>query len=167
MKKEERRDDLLASLRRSCKPLSGSMLAKKYGVSRQIIVQDIALLRALNHRIISTYKGYMLNDDSVCKRTLKVRHSDEEIKEELYCIVDEGGRVLDVFIKHEAYGMIKADLYAATRNDVDEFVRHIKSRNISPLKNLTDWYHYHTIEADSEETLDRIEKILGEKQFLL
>ncbi len=167
MKKEKRREDLLALLRRSRKPLSGSNLAKKFGVSRQIIVQDVALLRACDHKIISTYKGYVLDDDPVCKRAVRVRHSDDEIKEELYSIVDEGGRVVDVFIDHEAYGMIKADLYAATRGDVDEFVEHIKSRNISPLKNLTDGYHYHTIEAESEEILDRIEKVLKSKQFLL
>lgn len=95
-----------------------------------------------------------------------VKHTDEQMRDELNIIVDNGGQLLDVIIEHDVYGTITVDLQLSTRHDVDEFMDRIMG-NARPLKYLTDGVHYHTVEADSEKTLDRIEKILRQKGYLI
>ncbi|MDD4583655.1 MAG: transcription repressor NadR [Eubacteriales bacterium] len=167
MKGERRRQELIRILKRSTNPVSGNTLAEGFNVSRQIIVQDIALLRAADFKILSTNKGYILDQDNSVQRIFKIYHSDEEIRDELYTIVDAGGRVLDVFINHEIYGQLKAELLVYSRSDVDEFVTHLSQNQISPLKQLTNGFHYHTVEADTEKILDRIEADLKNKKYLI
>ena len=53
----ERREAILAQLGR--KPIAARTLAAKYGVSRQVIVQDLAVLRAAHPNVISTARGYV------------------------------------------------------------------------------------------------------------
>ena len=114
MEGQMRRDTIIKMLGEKGKPLSGTELAKELGVSRQVIVQDIALLRAVNKNILSTNKGYVLYDPSEetqkARRTIAVSHSDEQTQDELYTIVDFGGKVLDVVIEHDIYGQITVDL---------------------------------------------------------
>ena len=74
--------------------------AKKFGVSRQVIVQDIALIRAAGYEIISTNRGYILNQPKTVCRIFKVQHTDEQLEEELNTIVDLGGCVDNVMIHH-------------------------------------------------------------------
>ena len=59
MDAKTRRKEILNIIKYNMEPVSGSALAKKLNVSRQVIVQDIALLRAENNDIISTHKGYI------------------------------------------------------------------------------------------------------------
>lgn len=167
MKKEERQQDIIKKLRASKAPISGTALSELYQVSRQSIVQDIALLKALDHQIISTNKGYILVEPPAKQRVFKVCHTNTEITDELYTIVEAGGFVRDVFVMHEIYGKITADLSLASREDVDAFVAGLDGGNTSPLMKLTDTYHYHTVEAGSEEILERIEKRLREKKYLV
>ncbi|HZK02455.1 MAG TPA: transcription repressor NadR [Anaerovoracaceae bacterium] len=164
---EIRRKEIINQLNEANGPLSGSALAKRFGVSRQVIVTDVTLLRALGQKIISTHKGYLLEDRDEIIRRLKVRHNDDEILDELYTIVDAGGKVLDVVISHGIYGEIKADLVLSSRKDVDEFSSQMKAGKIAPLKNLTGDYHYHTIAGDTDELLDFIEEKLKEKGYLI
>ncbi|MDP4132754.1 MAG: transcription repressor NadR [Bacillota bacterium] len=147
-------------------PISAAKIAKYFNVSRQVIVQDIALLRALNSNIISTSKGYILNEGIRKQRIFEVCHTNDQIADELNTIVDAGGRVIDVFINHKIYGEFRATLFITSRRDVNDFVELVKSEKVSPLKQLTDEYHYHTVEADSEEILDIIEKELDKKHYL-
>jgi len=107
---EERRREILNFIKMAKEPVSGSALAEKYHVSRQVIVQDIALLRAAKYDIFSTTKGYVINQPLTVTRFIKVVHTDEEIEDELNTIVDMGARVLDVFINHEVYGLLRAEL---------------------------------------------------------
>ena len=100
-------------------------------------------------------------------RVFKVQHTDEELEEELFSIVDLGGIVRNVMVNHKVYGHLEADLNVASRRNASQFLDDIKTGKSSPLKNITSNYHYHTVEADSEETLDMIEKMLGEKGFLV
>lgn len=167
MKGQDRRDNILNEMTNSTVPLSGSALAQKFSVSRQVIVQDIALLRAAGHNIISTNRGYTLAESITAARVLKVSHTDEQVEEELNAIIDLGGTVVDVFVNHKVYGRLRADMNIRCRRDIQEFVTDIKSGKSRPLKNLTSNYHYHTITADSEETLDEIEKTLDEKGMLV
>lgn len=167
MNGEQRRQAILTALKNEKSPLSGGHLAKKFQVSRQVIVQDIALLRAANYDIFSTNKGYLLNEMSGITKVFKVSHTDDQIEEELNTIVDLGGEIVDVFVYHKVYGKIQGSLFIQSRRNIKEFMEGIHSGKSSPLKNITSNYHYHTIKADSAETLHLIEHTLKEKGFLL
>ena len=111
---DERRNKILLKLQETTTPLSGTALAKEFHVSRQIIVQDIALMRAENHRILSTNKGYLLRseitDDTQPKRVFYVKHTAEQIQDEFNAVIELGGKILDVAVEHELYGQIRVDL---------------------------------------------------------
>ena len=166
MSGEKRRELIIKQLSESVLPISGLQLAKTLNVSRQVIVQDIALLRAEKHDIISTNNGYVIK--RVCKpqRIFCVAHNDDGILDELYTIVDLGGRVVDVQIKHKVYGDFTAQLNIRSRKDALRLVEKIASGESSPLKNLTQNIHRHLVEADTEEDLDSIESELCKKGFI-
>ena len=134
-----------------------------------VIVQDMALLRASDKNIISTTRGYLLykEDVSKVKRAFVVRHTNENIREELYSIVDCGGKMLDVSVFHNVYGMITVDLIIQNRREADDFLQKMNKINSEPLLTLTNGKHIHTIEADNEEILDRIEQVLRKQGFLV
>jgi transcriptional regulator of NAD metabolism len=171
MDTENRRYQILKLLENQHKPVSGTVLSKLFGVSRQVIVQDIALLRAENKEILSTNKGYVLfkpvEEDGSKKRVFRVTHSMENMEDELNCIVDNGGYVLDVLVDHDLYGQISGPLNLSNRADVADFIQRVKVSKSKPLKVLTDEIHYHTVEAKSVEILDRIEKNLDEMGMLV
>lgn len=166
MKGTQRRQEILHLLSSSCVPYSGTQLAQRFSVSRQVIVQDMTLMRAEGHDILSTNKGYLLNNPLSVKRTLKFYHTDNEIADELYTIVDFGGTIDDVSVHHRVYGKIEAKLNIRSRIDVLHFLDELKSGKSTPLKDITSGYHYHTISASSEATLDLIEKELDKKGLL-
>lgn len=163
----ERRSDIISRIKNSAVPVSGKALAQAYEVSRQVIVQDIALIRASGHDIISTNRGYILNAPNFASRIFKVQHTDDELENELCSIVDLGGRIVNVMINHRVYGHMEAVLNINSRRKVMEFMEDIKSGKSSPLKNITSNYHYHKVEAENEETLDLIEEMLIRKGFLI
>lgn len=169
MEGQERREKILELLNSSDEPISGSEFAKKLGVSRQVIVQDIALLRAVNKNILSTTKGYMLyhREKQKVNRCFSVLHTTDQIEDELCTIVDNGGKILDVLVSHNVYGTISADLIISTRQDVYDFVEKVNSKKTVPLKELTHNQHFHTVEADNEQILDRIELALQQKGYLI
>ncbi len=164
---EERREKILEVIKKGTAPVAGARLAEQFEVSRQVVVQDIALLRAAGDDILSTNKGYYIRQKGSMTKVFKVSHTDEEIEDELNQIVDLGGKVLDVFVNHKVYGRIQADLNVSSRRHVQEFWETIHSGKSSPLKNITSNYHYHTVEADSEETFALIEQALKDKGYLI
>ncbi len=169
MEGDSRREKIIEMLNRASEPLSGAALAKQLKVSRQVIVQDIALLRAYDKNILSTNKGYILyqhETKSACRRTVFVRHTDDQMQDELYTIVDCGAHVLDVVVEHEVYGQITVDLFLRSRQDVDEFIEKIAKSDAQPLKSLTNGAHFHTLEADSEDVFERVRERLNEKGYL-
>ena len=166
MKGEERRKQLLNILSSSNNPVSGGTLSKELNVSRQIIVQDISLLRANGATIFSTNKGYLLQEDRKYSRVFKVYHTDDQVEEELSTIVDAGGQSRDVFVYHKVYGVLKADMGIKSRRDIRAYMEEISTGKSSLLKNVTSGYHYHTIDAESEEILDAIQEELQQKGFL-
>ncbi len=163
----ERRAKIVELIQNSDTPLSGATLAKQCDVSRQVIVQDIALIRASGYDIISTNRGYIIQGPLVCERIFKVNHTDDQLEEELYSIVDLGGTVENVMVNHRVYGHMEAELRINSRRKIEAFMADIRSGKSSPLKNITSNYHYHKVTADSEETLDLIESALTEKNFLV
>lgn len=136
-------------------------------VSRQVVVQDIALLRAEGCEIFSTNRGYIIRTESKKERVFFVHHGDERIQEELNTIVDMGGKVLDVFVKHEVYGELRGILSIDSRKKVQDFMNEINSGKSSSLNTITSGYHYHTVLAESEEILDAIEKELMKRGFII
>ena len=167
---DERREKLLALLLRSDEPLSGGKIGEIYHVSRQVVVQDIALLRSKGHSIVSTPRGYVYEKaagSQNCQRIVKVCHTDDQAEEELSTIVDFGGIVLDVMVNHRTYGKVTAPLNIKSRRDIRKFVEDLKQSKSSLLSNTTSGYHFHTIEAESEDILDEIEEALKEKHFLV
>ena len=163
----ERREQIIRQIQESKAPVSGTKLASLYSVSRQVIVQDIALIRSAGYEIISTNRGYILNQPKTVCRIFKVQHTDEQLEEELNTIVDLGACVDNLMIHHRVYGKMEAELALSSRRKVGAFMEDIRSGKSSPLKNITSNYHYHKVSADSEETLDLIEQELREKGFLV
>lgn len=162
----ERRENILSELRSASGPISAGQLALHCGVSRQVIVQDVALLRANGQDIQATSTGYLLQDAGLRSRVFKSYHSDEDTAAELNLCVDLGGCVKDIFVYHRAYGIIRADLNIRSRLDVRRFMEDVSSGKSTLLKNTTSGYHYHTVTADSEEVLDLIQQALTDQGFL-
>ncbi len=163
---EQRRKKILELLQHTKTPLSGTQIGKETEVSRQVVVQDIALLRESGVNIIATARGYTLEHNTDRTRLLKVHHTNEQIEEELNAIVDLGGCVIDVIINHRTYGKMTGILNIKSRRDVHNFLEDIKSGKSSPLLNITSGYHFHHISAENQEILDEIENSLKEKGFL-
>ncbi len=163
----ERRNRIIELLSSASKPISGSELAKMLNVSRQVIVNDIAMLRVTRPDLIATNEGYIMMHASSNRRVFKVNHTNDEMEDELNSIIDLGGIVVDVFIEHKIYGTVSAPLNLSTRRDIRNFLNDLESGVSSPLMNLTKGYHYHTIEARSGEILDEISEMLKEKGYLI
>ncbi len=168
MKKEEktlsvteRRRAILEFLEKSDGPVAAKEFAARFGVSRQVIVQDFAVIRASLPNIISTARGYIMQQSAAHAREFKVRHSETDAEKELTIIVDGGGEVKNVSISHRIYGRIVADLDIKSRQDVKEFLEKLSDAKSTLLSSATSGYHYHLVEAASEERLDGIERQLG------
>lgn len=166
---EQRREAILNLLQNQKKPTSGAYLAQIYKVSRQVVVQDIALLRAKGNDILATARGYILNKENaiVYHRVVLVKHTESQTEDELNTIVDNGGWIRNVIILHPVYGELVGDLGLRTRRDVKEFVAKLKDSKANPLSKLTGGIHMHTIEASCEEELDIIEEELKNKGYIV
>lgn len=168
---EKRREFIIKWLKESPAPITGGELANKTNVSRQVIVQDMSLLKARNEPIIATSQGYMyLQSQSkkvLYKRIIACQHTPEQTKRELQLLVDHGVTVKDVIVEHPVYGDLTASLMVSNRQEVDSFIRRVQETNASYLLQLTDGVHLHTIEADSNEKLDAACRALDKEQFLL
>ncbi len=166
MKSNERRMEIKRILLKADKAVSARCLAERFGVSRQIIVKDIALLREEGADIQALARGYSLKKTKPFERVFKAIHSDEDTETELKLMIDLGGTVEDVFVYHKVYGVVKAKMGISSRSDIEEFLGGIKSGKSSLLKNVTSGYHYHTVSAETQEQLAEIEKKLFEQGFL-
>lgn len=166
MNGQERRERILKILANSTEPVSGVELAKQLQVSRQVIVQDMALIRANGSDVMATNRGYVYRETKEVDRVFKVIHTDEQVEEELNLFVDLGGKVEDVFVYHKVYGVIKAPMNIKSRRDVRRYMEEISSGKSTNLMKLTSNYHYHTITAEDEQTLDLIQEELQQKGFL-
>ena len=130
-------------------------------------MQDIAIIRANGYDVTATNRGYVLNSKIQATRVFKCRHSFEEIVDEGALIIEAGGKVEDVFVNHRVYGRISSRLDLINRTHVEELYRSLVSGASKPLMSVTDGYHYHTVSAEDEATLDGIERALRERGFLI
>ena len=166
MNGEQRREKIIDILNSSSKPVSGVALASMLNVSRQVIVQDIALIRASDNEISSTNRGYVIRKKNEHTRILKVFHTEADVEAELNSIVDMVGWFKDVFVYHKVYGVIKADLNLHSRRDIKDYMAEIGNGKSNLLMNVTSGYHYHTVIAPDEDTLDIIQEKLDKLGFL-
>ena len=168
---EERRSLILQQLKDSPVPLTGSELANRTNVSRQVIVGDITLLKANNEPIIATSQGYIYMHQEqlvhTVERTIPCFHSPEDAKDELLTIVDCGGTVKNVIVEHPIYGEITASFMVSNRHEVEQFVQRVNDTQASYLSALTGGTHLHVISAPSVEILDLIEQTLQKKGYLM
>ena len=166
MKAAERRNAIVNLLLSEQGAVSGSALSERFGVSRQIIVQDITVLKGSGYDILSTHNGYIMQKSPLKERVLKLHHTTEQTEDELSLIVGLGGTVVDVFVWHKVYGKMEAKLNIFSSLQVKQFIEGVRTGKSSELMNITGGYHYHTIRAESEEILDRIENVLEERGYI-
>ena len=167
MKAQERRKSIVNILLSEDRPIPGGELSEKCGVSRQIIVQDIAVLKGQGFDILSTHNGYIIQKSPLKERVFKVKHSTEQTEDELSTIVELGGTVVDVFVWHKVYGKVSAVLNISSRHSVDKFIEGVRTGKSSELMNITGGYHYHTVRAESVNILDKIEAALRKCGFIV
>jgi len=168
---EERRQAILAILKMEQKAITGTELAKRSNVSRQVIVNDMALLKAKNEPIIATSQGYLYlienKEHAVFEREIASFHTNSEAEDEMNILVDAGVTVKNVSVEHPVYGDLTASIMVSSRFDVQQFIQKIQQTEANLLMNLTEGAHLHVIAADSEEKLDAAEDMLREKGYLL
>ena len=167
MKVAERRKAIVNLLLSAKEPISGSELAKEFDISRQIIVQDITVLKGMGYEILSTNQGYVMQKSPLAERVFKVRHTSEQTEDELSAIVELGGTVIDVFVWHKVYGKIEAMLNIFSPLHVRQFMEGVRTGKSTELMSITGGYHYHTVRAESEAVLDQIERALNDKQYIV
>ena len=164
----QRREQLLAILRETGRPVSGHELADRLGVSRQVVVQDCALLRAAGHDLIATPRGYVAPQASSAMRAvLATRHDRQHTADELTIMVDHGLKVLDVVVEHPVYGELRGSLMMNSRADVAEFAQRIDAGEVALLSELSGGVHLHTVESPTQERLDRARQALRQHGYLM
>lgn len=166
MKTDERRKSIVNLLSSEKKPISGNELSEKFGVSRQIIVRDISILKEQGYDIIASNAGYIIHLSPYKEKVFKVYHTTEQTDDELKIIVDLGGIVADVYVWHKAYGKMEAKLNISSRSQIEQFIESVRTGKSVELMHVTGGYHYHTVRAENEEILVRIEHALTEKGYI-
>lgn len=168
---EERRNLILQQLKESSVPITGSELATRTKVSRQVIVGDITLLKAKNEPIMATSQGYLylkqITGAPLFQRTIACRHSPSDTEKELNLLVDHGVVVKDVRIEHAVYGDLTASIMVSNRQEVKQFMEHIQNTKASYLSELTGGIHLHTISGANEKILDQAVNALKAEGFLM
>lgn len=164
----QRRTAIAQYLTRAAKPVSAAALAREFAVSRQIIVGDVALLRAGGMDIAATPRGYVLPTQSTgLVRTLACRHRSDQMEAELNAIVDQGCTVIDVIVEHPIYGQLTGPLQISSRYEVGQFVARCREHSAAPLSQLTEGIHLHTVSCPDLAAFDRAREALRTLGLLL
>ena len=166
----ERRSRILADLAalEEGRVISATALAERYGVSRQVVVGDIALLRSSGQAIRATARGYCIaRRESGIRHTVVCCHSADEMERELSIIVDQGGVVEDVTVEHPIYGLLRGELELSCGYDVRRFCDDVRSADAKPLSALTEGIHSHTVRFRDAEACARAMAMLAESGILL
>jgi len=170
MDAESRRNQILNILAKPNIIISASAMAKELQVSRQVIVGDIAILRAQGHDIIATARGYMipkLKDTAHFIGKVACKHLPRDTKAELYAIVDLDAAVINIIVEHELYGEITGNLNLINREDVDAFINKVESMEIKLLSELTSGIHLHTIACRDKNHFEQVHQVLKQKKFII
>ena len=168
MNAQARRTAICDILNRAYQPVSATALAKQFSVSRQIIVGDIALLRAAGFEVSATPRGYVvLRETSGLIRQIACQHGPESIRNELNAMVDNGCTVLDVIVEHPIYGQLTGPLQISSRYEVEQFLEHCAQSDAQPLSRLTEGIHLHTLSCPDEDAFARVRTVLQTLHILL
>lgn len=169
MDASQRRESIIETLKKETAPFSASKLAKQFGVSRQVVVGDVSLLRAAGMDIIATPRGYLLDSAAKSQNANKqyigkiaCQHTADQTRDELYAVVDNGGELLDVLVEHPIYGELAGRLNVASRKDADSFMKRVSETQTGLLSDLTNGIHLHTIACEDRETFETIKSRLEE-----
>jgi hypothetical protein len=166
MRAEERRQAIRETLQQAVQPISAGTLAARFSVSRQIIVGDIALLRASGAAISATPRGYIILPETAgLVRQVACRHDTAGMEAELNAMVDQGCTVLDVIVEHPIYGQLTGPLQLSNRYDVAQFIA--RCAGTRPLSGLTEGIHLHTLSCPDEAAFLRVKDALRELGVLL
>ena len=166
MHAEERRQTILNLLRQSARPVSAGALAERFSVSRQIIVGDVALLRAAGAEISATPRGYLIQKAPAgLTRQVACRHDAADMEAELNAMVDNGCTVLDVIVEHPVYGQLTGLLQLSSRYDVQQFLA--RCSDARPLSDLTEGIHLHTLSCPDEAAWQRVLASLRQLNILV
>ncbi|WP_297429818.1 transcription repressor NadR [Clostridium sp.] len=164
----ERRECIIELLSENSNPLKGSFIAKKFSVTRQVIVKDIAILRAKGKNIIATPDGYIINSNEHKTRCIiAVTHTEEEMFNELSTVIRYGGTIEDVIVEHPLYGEIKGMLMIKNYNELNKFIQKYQQQRAKLLSALTNGVHLHTISAETEEDINLIIEELKKRNFIV
>ena len=167
MDSDTRRKALAEYLGRARSPVSAAALAREFSVSRQIIVGDVALLRAGGLEVTATPRGYLLPQPPAgVARTFACRHRGDQMELELNAIVDQGCTVLDVIVEHPIYGQLTGPLRLSSRYEVAQFVARCREEEAAPLSQLTEGVHLHTLLCPDQGAADRVRTALEKLDFL-
>ena len=168
MQAEERRQTICEQLQTADHPVSAAALAARFSVSRQVIVGDIALLRAAGANISATPRGYVIQKSPAgLIRRIACRHSAAGMKEELNAVVDQGCTVLDVIVEHPIYGQLTGPLQLSSRYDVAQFIARCDQADAKPLSDLTGGIHLHTLSCPDEAAFRRVQVVLRDMGVLV
>ena len=161
MRAEERRQAILEHLRQSSRPVSAGYFAERFSVSRQVVVGDVALLRAAGADISATPRGYIiLKTGPGLTRQVACRHDAAGMEAELNAVVDQGCQVLDVIVDHPIYGQLTGSLQLSSRYDVSQFLSRCAQADARPLSDLTGGIHLHTLSCPDEAAFQRVREAL-------
>ena len=164
----ERRDSIVKLLQERNEPIKGNIIAKKYSVTRQVIVKDIAILRAKGKSIIATPDGYIINKkESKVKAIIAVTHTEEEMFSEMNIVIKYGGIIEDVIVEHPLYGEIKGMLMIKNYNELNKFIHKYQEQKAKLLSVLTNGVHLHTIAAENEDDINLIIAELRKCNFIV
>ena len=161
-----RRAAILSRLEQTDHPVSAAALAREFAVSRQIIVGDVALLRAAGQAITATARGYVIPDagEPGLPRQVACRHDGTGTRDELNAMVDCGCTVVDVIVDHPVYGQLSAPLHLRSRLDVEQFMARMEGA--APLSQLTDGIHLHSLSCPDEASYEHLKARLRQLGFL-
>ncbi|MBE6072619.1 MAG: transcription repressor NadR [Clostridium butyricum] len=168
MNSTERREKIIRLLIENNMPIKGNKLAEKYSVTRQVIVKDIAILRAKGNNIIATPDGYIINKvNNRVKAIIAVNHSEEDMINEMKIVLKYGGIIEDVIVEHPLYGEIKGMLMVSNYNELEKFINKCNKQKARLLSVLTNGVHLHTISAENNENIELILSDLKDNNFII
>ncbi len=169
METEERRACIVKILEQADRPTTGAELSERFGVSRQVIVQDIAVLRAAGRDILASLQGYYLHRPwpGMHRAVVAVQHRPEQTEDELTALVDVGVEIVDVIVEHAIYGEQRGMLHIASREDVRQFMAQLEATGARLLSELTNGVHLHTLAARRPEQLERAREALRTRGYLI
>ena len=171
LKGAERREWIFSFFQEQSEPVTGTKLASLANVSRQVIVNDITLLKATNAPIISTSQGYLImpsnEKSSYVQKRVACHHQSKDSEDELLTLVDGGVTVENVTIEHPVYGEFTSSIMVSNRHDVEMFLQKVKKTEASFLLELTSGIHLHLLSAETEEILNRGIEAIRKKGYVI